>query len=143
FNDVALALAPCASGQEVIAWLDAVLEPYCGLGAYGREDQISYRILGGEIAQQRTTATAMPIALLTIAAVLLHMVMVRLVDTQRPEIAILKAFGYANRLVAAHYLAFGVLAVAVGAVAGTVLGFWLGSAYTELYSQYFRFPALQ
>ena len=53
FNDVSLTLAPGANEAEVIGRLDKILEPYGGLGAYSRADQISHRFLTDEIAQDR------------------------------------------------------------------------------------------
>src|SRR6476661_6561883 len=42
FNDVALSLAHGADEREVISRLDKLLDRYGSLGAYGREDQISF-----------------------------------------------------------------------------------------------------
>src|SRR5262245_29972915 len=42
FNDVAVSLSPGANESAVIERLDALLEGYGGLGAYGREDQTSH-----------------------------------------------------------------------------------------------------
>ncbi len=40
FNDVSLTLAPGANEADVIERLDRLLDPFGGLGAYGREDQL-------------------------------------------------------------------------------------------------------
>ena len=143
FNDVSLALAPDASEDAVISALDRLLEPYGGRGAYPRADQLSNRLLSDEIQQNRATATVIPTIFLAIASFLLHIVLLRVVAIEREQIATLKAFGYPNAQIGAHYLLFALLAVAVGAALGLVAGFWLGSAYTELYGQYFRFPELR
>jgi putative ABC transport system permease protein len=142
FNDVALRLAPGASEQAVIEQLDRVLEPWGGRGAYGRADQISNRILTEELKQNETTALIVPAVFLSIAAFLLHMVMLRLVATQREQIALLKAFGYRHRDIALHYLWLALFAVAGGAVLGVLAGLWLGSGYTRLYGEFFFFPEL-
>ena len=57
FNDVVASLAPGANLSAVLAALDALLEPYGGLVAYGRADQSSHRFLTDEIAQQGVMAT--------------------------------------------------------------------------------------
>ena len=142
FNDVVLALAPGASERAVIARLDRLLEPYGGRGAYGRGDQISNRLVSDEMAQLEGSASTVPLVFLGVAAFLLHIVLLRLVATEREVIATLKAFGYSNAQVGLHYLALAMLAVGVGAVLGLVAGFWLGSGYTSLYGRYFYFPAL-
>ena len=142
FNAVALTLAPGAGEREVIARVDRLLAPYGAFGAYGRADQVSHRVLSDELAQNRTTATIAPAIFLAVAAFLLHIVLQRLVSTQRDQIAVLKAFGYSNLQVGRHYLGFALSAVFVGAALGIGVGIWLGRAYTTLYAQYFRFPEL-
>jgi putative ABC transport system permease protein len=142
FNDVVLRLGPGAEERAVIAGVDAILEPYGGLGAYGRYDQLSNRLLEDEIAQNRATATLIPLIFLGIAAFLLNIVLLRLVSLERDQIGTLKAFGYTNGAIARHYLALAAAAIGIGAVIGMAIGFRLGAAYTALYAQYFRFPAL-
>ena len=143
FNSVALTLAPGAGEREVIARLDRLLAPYGGIGAYGREDQVSARALSDELAQNRVTATLMPAIFLSVAAFLLHIVLQRLVGTQREEIAVLKAFGYTNLQVGRFYLRLALAAVLAGSALGIVVGVTLGRAYTRLYGEFFRFPVLE
>lgn len=142
FNDVSLALAPGASRPEVIARIDELLEPYGGLGAYGREDQRSHRYLSEEFKQLAQMARIFPTIFLGVAAFLLNVVTTRLIRTQREQIAALKAFGYRDLEVGLHYLQM-VLAIAlVGAVLGIGLGGWLGRGLSDMYMDYYRFPEL-
>lgn len=142
FNDVALTLAPGANETGVIERLDKLLEPYGGLGAYGREDQISNRFLTDEITQDRITGIFVPSIFLGIAAFLIHVVLSRLVSTQRNPIGLMKAFGYSDLAVGLHYLKFALVAVLIGTVAGSPLGIWLGKGLARVYQNFFRFPAL-
>jgi len=142
FNDLTLTLGPGASEAAVVHNLDRLLQPYGGLGAYGREDQISHRFLTDEIAQDRITGIIVPSIFLAIAAFLIHVVLSRLVGTQRNPIGLLKAFGYSDAAVAIHYLKFAVVAVLLGAVAGAPLGIWLGRGLSRMYQNFFRFPEL-
>ena len=142
FNNVTVSLAPGASEPEVIDRLDELLERYGGLGAYGRDEQESDRFLADEIEQDRITGIIVPAIFLGIAAFLIHMVLSRLVATQRDQIAVLKAFGYGNAAVGSHYLKFALVAVLAGTVVGTALGVWFGAALAEVYKQFFRFPVL-
>jgi putative ABC transport system permease protein len=143
FNNVTISLAPGASEDEVIDRLDDLLGRYGGLGAYGRGEQESHRFLADEIEQDRITGIIIPSIFLGVAAFLIHMVLSRLVATQRDQIAVLKAFGYSNVAVGTHYLKFALVAVLAGTAAGTALGVWFGGALAELYKQFFRFPELQ
>jgi putative ABC transport system permease protein len=142
FNDVALSLAPGSSEPEVLSRLDEILNPYGGLGAYGRYDQISNRFLSDEIMQDRITGIIVPTIFLGIAALLIHIVLSRLVGTQRSAIGLLKAFGYSNVSIALHYLKFALVAVLVGTLMGGPLGVWLGRGLAKLYEEFFRFPEL-
>ncbi len=143
FNDVALSLMPRASEDEVIFRLDQLLEPYGGLGAYGRDTQVSHQLLDSEIQGLAAAAVAVPLIFLGIAAFLLNLVLARLVSTQREQIAVLKAFGYGNLAVGFHYLKLVLVITLGGAAVGTALGIWLGSLITQVYTQYFQFPVLE
>jgi putative ABC transport system permease protein len=142
FNDVVLMLAPDASEPSVLEALDHLLEPYGGLGAYGREQQISHRFLSDEIKQQEVMATTMPPVFLAVAVFLLHVVLGRIVTTQREQIAALKALGYSNLAVGLHYLTFVCVIVLFGSFAGVALGAWLGKLMTANYVDFFHFPSL-
>jgi len=143
FNDVSLTLAAGASEPEVLARLDQLLEPWGGLGAFGRIDQVSHRFISDEIAQNRIFGTVVPTIFLGVAAFLLNVVLSRLVATQREQLAVLKAFGYRDRTIAAHYLGFALVAVALGAALGVLAGLWLGARIHELYVEFYRFPVLR
>ena len=143
FNSIALTLMPEANEEAVIARLDRLLEPYGGLGAYGRDDQVSNRILSDEIQSLEVSATILPTIFLAIAAFLLHIVLSRLVGTQREQIGVMKAFGYSNRQVGWHYLKFVLTIFSGGAVAGVAVGMWLGRGLTRLYADFFHFPILR
>ena len=142
FNDLALTLSAGASQADVIERLDLMLSRYGGLGAYGREDQLSHRFISDEIAQNRVSSTYIPAIFLGVAAFLLHIVLSRLVTMQRTEIGLLKAFGYSNGTVGLHYLKLALVTVFGGVVLGTSAGLYLGASLTELYRDYYRFPRL-
>lgn len=142
FNEVVVSLAPGTDRNRVIAALDRLLEPYGGLGAYGREDQQSHLILSAELDQNRATGTVVPAIFLGVAAFLLNVVLGRMIATQRSDIAVLKAFGYGNAAVGRHYLGFALAAVGLGAVVGSAVGTWLGGGMVAQYSKFFRFPDL-
>ncbi|MBI4768645.1 MAG: ABC transporter permease [Deltaproteobacteria bacterium] len=140
FNDLSLTLAPGTQEAEVIARLDRLLEPYGGLGAYGRGDQLSHRFLSDEIAQNRVSGMIVPSIFLGVAVFLIHIVLSRLITMQRSQIALLKAFGYSSLAIGFHYLKFALAVIFAGSLPGTILGLWLGNLIAELYQQFYRFP---
>lgn len=143
FNDLSAALAPGASEQAVIEEIDNALKVYGGTGAYGRTDQQSYRFISNEFSQLRTFGTFLPLVFLGVTAFILHLVLSRLVNTQREQIGLLKAFGYTNSEIGFHFLFLAFAAVAGGLVAGILLGAWMGNGMTRMYTEYFRFPLLR
>lgn len=139
FNDVALAVIPNASKDEIIRRLDILLEPYGGLGAYTRDDQVSHRFVSNELVQLRAMAIIPPLIFLGVAAFLLNIALNRLISTQRDQIATLKAFGYTRLEIGAHYLWFSLSIVLGGAILGILGGGWMGSGLTNMYRKFFRF----
>ena len=142
FNDLLIKLSPGSRPESVIGRLDQMLEPYGGLGAYARKDQVSHRYLSEEFRQLEQMATIYPIIFLGVAVFLLQVVISRLIATEREQIAILKAFGYYDRAIALHYFKLVLMIVGVGVGIGLLAGFWLGRNMSELYMDYYRFPFL-
>jgi putative ABC transport system permease protein len=140
FNSVLLRIEKGASEQATLDAVDRVLEPYGGFGAVTRDEQISHKIITQEISQQRIFGTVLPSIFLLVAAFILNVVLHRQVHAQRGEIAALKALGYEDRWIAAHYLKFASVIVLVGTAIGIALGWWLGNAMTGLYTDLFHFP---
>ncbi|HET6510664.1 MAG TPA: ABC transporter permease, partial [Candidatus Kapabacteria bacterium] len=140
FNDLAVMLSRGTDELAVIASIDRILKPYGSAGAFGREDQMSARFLADEIRQNRATANIIPAIFLAVAAFLLHIVLTRLISTQRDQVAVLKAFGYSNGQIAMHYLQLALLAVALGAVIGIAAGIYFGSLLTDVYALFYHFP---
>jgi putative ABC transport system permease protein len=66
----------------------------------------------------------------------------RLMQTQRGQIAILKAFGYTTSTVVAHYLKLALLIAVAGLAVGIGTGMWLGHGLTGMYMGVYRFPYL-
>lgn len=142
FNQVSLKLDPGARQSEVIARLDDLLRPYGGLGAYGRQNQVSHKYLSEEFKQLTVMATVFPAIFLGVGAFLLNVVSTRLMATQRGQIAILKAFGYTTPAIASHYLKLTFLIVALGCALGLGAGQWMGRGMSAMYMEFYRFPRL-
>jgi putative ABC transport system permease protein len=143
FNDAVLRLQPGASERAVLTEVDALLEPFGGRGAVGRANQPSNAILDGELAQLEQFAGVVPLIFLGVAAFLLNVVLSRLLNLQRTQIAALKALGYRDRQIALHYLKMTSGVMLAGTALGLALGAWLGSAATGLYASFFGFPVLE
>jgi putative ABC transport system permease protein len=143
FNRVAVKLAPGATEHAVIDALQQRLGPWGGREAHGREDQISHAMLDNEIKEQHVLGSVLPTIFLGVAAFLLNVVISRLVATQREQIAALKALGYPNRAIGAHYLKLVLVIVALGLALGVFLGDRMGTYLTGIYAEFFFFPSFE
>ena len=145
FNTLAVRLTPAGartlSDRAVIAELALPLARYGGAAPRPRAEQSSHAMLDNEIKEQRVLGTVLPSIFLGVAAFLLNVVVSRLVATQREQIATLKALGYPNRTIAAHYLKLVLAIVGLGLVLGVLLGHWLGGLFMSLYAEVFHFPS--
>jgi putative ABC transport system permease protein len=140
FDEVSLLLQPGASEREVRAALDRLLLPYGCDGAIGREDQASHAMLTAELGLLGGLAGMMPMIFLGVAAFLVYMVLARLIALQRPEIATLKAVGYGNGALRAHFAGLVAAVLLPGSVLGLAGGWALGRLMLDLYASVFRFP---
>jgi putative ABC transport system permease protein len=142
FNYLALTLSPGAGARPVIDVLDRMLAPYGARGAYGRSDHPSHIRVSDEIRVLHTLSIGFPLVFLSVAAFMTNAVLSRLLALQREQIAILKAFGFANRAIVTHYLKFAFVMVAAGTIVGALGGIALGHRLVILYHRFFRFPDL-
>jgi putative ABC transport system permease protein len=92
--------------------------------------------------QLRGMASLPPAIVLAVTAFLLHVVLSRLISTQRGQIAVLKAFGYPKWAIGWHFLKLVVVLVLLGVGLGTGAGAWLSRGLTDIYMRYFRYPTL-
>lgn len=142
FNQALLSLGPGTEPAAILDAVDRLLDPYGGLGAYGLEDQESNRIVNEEISGLRTMSKGVPPIFLAVAAFLLYIVVSRMVQSEREQIGLMKAFGYTNVEVGAHYLKLILAIAAGGALAGCLAGIAAGRALIAVYLEYFKFPFL-
>jgi len=141
-DEFALDLERGAQVDEVLRRVDAELERYGGMVAYARKDQLSHYYLNQEIQGLRAGATMTPAIFLGVAAFVLHMLMGRLVQTQRTQVALMRALGYSGADLVGHYLKLAGLIGLLGAAAGTALGLWFARGLVDLYRQFFSLPVL-
>ena len=142
FNDVVLRLQADADRLAVIASVDAQLARYGGRGLYGRDRMLSARYLSDELSQLRTLASILPPIFLLVAVFLINVMLSRLVATERANIGLLKAFGYANTTIGFHYAKFALAFCLAAAVLGIALGTWVGHYMASVYQAVYHLPQL-
>lgn len=142
FNQALLSIGRGTEPAAVLDAADRLLDPYGGLGAYRLEDHESNRFVSEEISGLRAMSTTVPPIFLTVAAFLLYIVVSRMVQAEREQIGLMKAFGYTNAEIGGHYLKLILAIAAGGALAGCLAGIAAGRALIGFYLEYFKFPFL-
>lgn len=143
FNEAVFKLQPDGDEAAVIADINRILQPYGGLTPYGRSHHLSESMLSAELTQLKATARMMPAIFLGVAAFLISIVLGRIVQLQRPQVAALKAVGYSNWAVGWHFLKLVLVIVSLGTVLGVSAGSYLGEVILNLYREFFQFPDLR
>lgn len=142
FNEALIGLARTTSEAAVIDAVDDLLAPWGGTGAHGREDLVSDRFVSEEIDGLAAMSRAVPPLFIAVAAFILYIVVNRMVQAEREEIGLLKAFGYTNLEVGSHYFKMVLFIAVTGAALGCALGILAGRAMIPLYTQFYNFPFL-
>lgn len=142
FNEALLSLERGARPEPVLAAVDSLLDRYGSLGAYARKDHMSERFISEEISGLEATAVAVPPIFMGVAAFLLYIVITRLVQAEREQIGLIKAFGYTDWEVSLHYFKMVLVIAVAGAALGCVLGIWAGRAMAGVYQSVYHFPFL-
>jgi len=139
-NDLVFTKEPGIDFDELKDRLEPEIEQYGLINLFSRENQTSHLILDEEVAQLQRMSSALPLMFLSIAALILYIMLKRLVEQQRGQIGILKAFGYNNREVMLHYLSYALAVGAVGGLLGGLLGIYVAKPLTALLFMFFHVP---
>jgi len=142
FSSVTVKLLRGASERETIVRLDALLDKYGGRASYGRKDQTSHAWIDHELDMLSNMSRTLTPIFLLVSAFLVNLTLTRLVALEREQIGLLKAVGYANRAIVAHYVKFVFAIVALGVLIGSIVGTWLGVFVTQFFGDFFHFPFL-
>ncbi len=110
---------------------------------FDKEDLTSYFFLDLEITSIRTMSSSVPTIFLLLAAVVLYLMLKRVIDQERTQIGMLKAFGYSNRQLIFHYLTYGAVTGVAGGMIGCLLGYLASGAYLEMFLQFFMLPPFE
>ncbi len=143
-NDATFEVAPgyCFEAAE-----DAVEEEMEGRGLrriITRDDQLSHYSVSLRFEQLEELAATVPVVFLGIAAVIIYMLLMRMVEADRTVIGVLKAMGYSDYHILLHYLKYALVLGAVGAVLGMGVGHLLIRPITEMvFLEFFAIPLLR
>ena len=135
YNDLVFKLAPGIDYENVKDQLEDALKPYGLISIIPRADQTSHLLLSEELKSLEAMSTSLPIIFLAIAAMILYITLKRLIEQQRGQIGILKAFGYSTQEILTHYLSYSLVIALVGSILGGILG--IVSSYPHSFTKCF------
>ena len=142
FNQASLSLEPGTPERAVRGPVDRLLGAYGSVGAVGREDQLSAKIVNDELSSLKVMGTVLPSIFLVVAMFILNVVLSRQVATQRSQIAALKALGYSDSAIGWHYTQLALAIAGLGVATGLGLSELIGRGMISLYDEVFRFNGL-
>jgi len=142
-NDIVFTLKPGTDYQDVEDSLKPKLKPYGLTTIYPRKNQTSHMLLSEELKGLEAAAQGVPVLFLSIAGMILYIMLKRMIEQQRGQIGILKAFGYTHREIIFHYLSYALTIGTIGGILGGVLGLAGSYPFTSLYEMFFNMPGLQ
>ena len=142
-NSIIFTLQPGTTYASVEQELEPKLKKYGLESLYPRKDQTSHLLLTGELKGLQTMSKSIPVLFLAVAGAILYIMLRRMVEQQRGQIGILKAFGYTNREILLHYMTYSLSAGLIGGLLGGLGGVALSFPFTSLYRMFFNMPGLQ
>lgn len=108
--------------------------------AVSRKDQPSSQLLEQDVASFRAYAVLFPLLFLSVAALSVYTLLMRMVYQQRPIIGLLRSLGFGSLTVVTHYLAASIMVGFVSSLAGTATGLWMANAISRLYMSQLQVP---
>jgi putative ABC transport system permease protein len=129
--------------EEIMNRVEELLDDYGVFTTTPLELQESNQFLSNEIAGLGAIATVIPAIFLAVAALVLNILVNRMARRQRTVVGTLKALGYRDRQIFAHFLTYGLVVGLFGGLVGSVLGYLASAGLTYVYGFFFEFPELR
>lgn len=128
------------SFRAVKPLLEDQLTPYGLEALYERADQPSHAMVEMELTSINSFSTSIPLLFVMIAVVILYIMMKRMIEQERSQIGVLKAFGFSSGAILLHYLGYGGITGLMGGVLGLAMGLGASGPMTAMFLTFFNLP---
>lgn len=142
-NEVLISNAEGADVDSITDSLEKQLRNYSLQQIVKQKDQMSNSMVQIEVTQLKNMSKSVPFMFIFSAGFVLIMMLGRMVKRDRIKIGILKALGYTNASIIAHYTKYAAITGVLGGAAGASLGMVSANGMTKLYLNYFNIPMLR
>lgn len=141
-NEVVFRMTPGTEFEQLKKMLEEEVGTYSIIALYPRSQQLSHSVLDQKLQGLQKMAKSAPVIFLLVAAAILYLMLRRMAEQQRRQIGTMKAFGYTQMEILAHYLSYPALTGFAGGLIGGLAGIALAYPLVALYRQYFNIPGL-
>lgn len=138
FNEVIFDLREDTNFENVKNLVEKQLLPYGLIRLYPKKDQFSDIMISNEIEEQEAMMIIMPLMFLSVAVIVMGIMIKRIIEQQRGQIGILKAFGYTDFQVGIHYCSYCFILGFLGALLGGFMGVVFSQLMLDLYKDIFN-----
>ncbi len=121
YNQISVKTEPGTDLKQVVQKADAVIGRKM-IGTTLQKDNTSVSSVNGRIQQFKTLSFVFPLLFFLVTALITQSTMLRLIESQRTQIGILKAMGYSKIRILWHYTSYGILIGVLGSISGLILG---------------------
>lgn len=139
-NQIVIKFNPGADQIRIKNEVETMLKPYGFLTSYAKKDQLSNAIVDSELNQLSTISSILPMIFFLVAAGIQFVILTRLIKTQRLQIGIMKALGYANPVIITYYTTYALLVSVVGTMCGILFGIAMAEGIADQYAMFFNLP---
>lgn len=140
YNSILFSLKDGYSYQDSKQEIESNLMQYGIISQIEAKNQQSNAMMTQELDSLRAIAKTMPMVFLIIASSVVYIMLRRLVELQRGQIGILKAFGFSDFQILTHYIVYVLIMALLGTIIGALIGSYISSLMMKLYEEFFNMP---
>jgi putative ABC transport system permease protein len=143
YNELLVTIDEASKIDDIIDSMEKKLDRFGVKRIIKREDQLSHTVLTQELDGLEMMAETVPVLFLSVAAIIIFIMLSRIVQNDRIGIGVLKALGYSNFQVLAHYTKYALVMGFTGAVIGIGSGLLFSGPMCRFYALYFSLPIIK
>ncbi len=143
YTNVVFTIKEGADFEAIKRAVERELKPYGFISIIEKKDQESNLLLTNEMKQLEVSSTMLPLVFLSVSSMILYIMIKRIIEQQRGQIGILKAFGYSTYTIRLHYISYCIAVGLLGGIVGGVFGLVLYQPLMNLYMMFFNLPILR